>query len=59
MPQSRGNGHVLPPLVGVSDRRGVDARSGLELPQRLAGVGIEGNKLARELALDRMVYVYK
>src|SRR5499427_10790077 len=38
--------HVLPALVRVSDRHGVDARSSLELPDDLAGIGIDPNELA-------------
>ena len=43
---SRQHGDVLLALVRVSDRDGVDTRPGLELPNDLAGVGIDCNELA-------------
>src|SRR5262249_32164636 len=45
-----GDRHVLLALVGVGDRRRIDARAGLELPERLAGVLVERHELAGELA---------
>jgi hypothetical protein len=45
--QPRCNAHVLLALVGVSDRGRIDARSGLELPQRLPGLRVERDELAR------------
>src|SRR5215813_62319 len=48
--QSRCDRHVLPAIVGVGDGGGIDARTDLELPQRLAGVGIEGQEFAGQLA---------
>src|SRR5262245_64180360 len=44
------HGDVLPALVRVSDRHGVDARSGLELPHDLAAVGIDCDEFAGFLA---------
>src|SRR6266851_1523151 len=40
------HGDVLPALMRVSDRDGVDTRPGLELPNDLAGVGIDCNEFA-------------
>src|SRR5215831_10506403 len=45
---ARQDGDILAALVRVGDRRRVDAGSGLELPQGLSGVLVEGNELAVE-----------
>src|SRR5437899_1464583 len=44
------HGDVLPAVVGVGDRLGVDARAGLELPHLLTGRRIERDELAGLLA---------
>src|SRR6187401_2037203 len=42
--------HVLLAIVGVGDRRRVDRRAGLELPDGLAGVLVEREEVAGQLA---------
>src|SRR5262249_37553756 len=44
-------------LVGVCDRRRIDGRAGLELPQRLTGVLIERDELAVEQAREQKAAV--
>src|SRR5579872_3853295 len=48
--EARQNRDVLLTLVGVGDRLRVDAGAGLELPQRLAVLGVDGDELAGLLA---------
>src|SRR5437667_10598000 len=47
------HGDVLSTLVRVSDRDGVDTRPGLELPNDLAGVGIDCTELAGLFASEQ------
>ena len=51
-PESRRRGHRLPTVVGVRDRRRLDARACLELPQRLAGRLVEPDELTGQFAAE-------
>ena len=50
--ESRHNGHILAAFVRVGDGRRIDARAGLELPQRFARVLVERKELARQFARE-------
>src|SRR5258707_5702331 len=47
-----GHGDVLPAVLLPGDRLSLDARAGLELPQLLAGVGVESLELTGELTAE-------
>src|SRR6266446_5278184 len=47
-----GHSDVLPAVLLPGDGLPLDARPGLELPQLLAGVGVEGLELTGELAAE-------
>ena len=47
------HGDELTSLVGVCDRRRIDGRPGLELPQRLTGFLIERDELAIEQTCEQ------
>src|SRR4029453_19674741 len=45
--------NVLLAVARPRDRLRVDARAGLELPERLAGLGVDGDELAGHLAGEK------
>src|SRR6185312_11288697 len=46
------HGDILPAVLLPGDRLPLDAGAGLELPELLAGIGVEGLELAGELAAE-------
>src|SRR5438132_6512158 len=50
--ESRRDGYILAAFVRVGDRRRIDARTGLELPNRFACVLVERNELTRQFARE-------